>query len=175
MDARGEAKPGISVAGAGNWLLTHDDVGPRVLERIRGRYGPSVELCDLGSAGLALLDHLHGQELLVVVDACLLEGPPGAVHELEPSLDGVEGRGASVHQIGPLETLAAARQLFPEQMPARIVLLLVETEGIDDEGLERACDEVVARLDRLIEQATADHAGSPDTPGARSRDATTEV
>lgn len=146
----GRAAP-VAVVGAGNWLIASDRAGPRVLERIRGRYGPEVELRDMGSAGLALLDHLHGQELMCLVDACLLGGPPGRVYVSELSFEGIPASVGSVHQIGPLETLTIAARLYPEQMPKRVILIGVETEGIDDQTEEIACEEAVAVLDREIE------------------------
>ena len=71
--------PAVIVAGSGNWLLGHDRVGPRVLAMIEGRYSQQVEICDLGTSALALLDHLHGQDLLVIVDACIGYGAAGEV------------------------------------------------------------------------------------------------
>jgi hypothetical protein len=90
------------------------------------------------------------------VDACLLGGAPGEVHVQEPRLDGPEGitgAGAvSVHQIGPAEALAVASLLDPERVPRRVRLVLVETEGLDDAGLEAACERVVSILDREVER-----------------------
>jgi hydrogenase maturation protease len=148
---RAHAAP-VAVVGAGNWLIASDRAGPRVLERIRGRYGPEVEIRNMGSAGLALLDHLHGQELMCLVDACLGSGPPGRVHVSELRFDGMPDPVASVHQIGPLETLAIAARLYPGDMPKRAVLIGIETEGIDERMEELACEEAVAILDREIER-----------------------
>ncbi len=147
----GHSQP-VAVVGAGNWLIASDRAGPKVLERIRGRYGPEVEVRDMGSAGLALLDHLHGQELMFLVDACLLGGPAGRVHVSEPRFDGKPAPVGSVHQIGPLETLTIAARLYPEQMPKRVVLIGIETEGMNDRTEETACQEAVAILDREIER-----------------------
>ncbi len=140
----------MAVAGAGNWLLGADRIGPLVLERGAARWGGAVELIDIGSTALALLDRLHGQELLIVVDACLGGGPPGEVRVVEPDLAGLEGPSTSVHQIGPLESLAVARELWPERMPRRTVLVTVETEGLDDVLEEGAVQRVLRLLDREI-------------------------
>jgi len=141
----------ISIVGAGNWLISYDRIGPKVLELVAGRYDSAVELCDIGSAGLALLDYLHGQELMLIVDACLQGKQPGEVCVIEPSLDSLNVNITSVHQIGPLETLLLAKRLFPEKMPQQIKLILVETNGIDDKKEAIACQEVLAILDREIE------------------------
>jgi len=142
--------PPVTVVGAGNWMLTHDRIGPAVLENIKGRYGPQVELRTVGTHGLGLLDELRGQDLLLVVDACILGGDPGQVHVMDPDLEAPMGRQSSVHQIGPLEVLALCSRLTPEALPGRTRLLLVESEGLSEQGEQEACARVVAELDREI-------------------------
>jgi hydrogenase maturation protease len=138
------------VVAAGNWLLSHDRTGPVILKRARGRYGPEVALLDIGTAGLDLLDHLHGRELLYVIDACLRGGTPGEVYVEVPDLDTAPDPVGSVHQIGPLETLAVAERLYPELLPDRVVVIGIETAGIDDRAEARACEEVLKILDQGI-------------------------
>ncbi|MCP4695946.1 MAG: hydrogenase maturation protease [Gammaproteobacteria bacterium] len=150
MDTLSTSTQAISVVTAGNWLILHDSIGPRVLELIQDRYGPEVELCDVGNAGLALLDHLHRQDLMIVVDACLLGGHPGEVRVIEPDLAASPLEAGSVHQIGPLETLFLADRLYSEKMPARILVIAVETNGIDANTHEAACQQAVSILDREI-------------------------
>ena len=145
------ARRQIAIVGAGNWLITHDRIGPRVLEMVQGRYGPEVELVDAGTSGLGLLDHLRGQELMFVVDACVFDGEPGEVRVLEPDLDAPLTRETSVHQIGPLEALRIGKHLYPERMPGRVLLILVETSEIDAATQETACVQAVSILDREIE------------------------
>lgn len=140
----------VTIVGAGNWLISIDRIGSCVLELISERYDQAVELCNVGNAGLALLDHLHSQELMIVVDACVLGGDPGQIYTLEPDLSQPGGSGGSVHQIGPLETLAIAKHFYPRQMPRRVLLIMVETAGIDDETQQMACQQVVAILDREV-------------------------
>lgn len=147
-----EIPAAISIVGAGNWLVNHDSVGPRVLELARGRYGDTVELCETGSAGLALLDHLHGQDLMIIVDACTLGGKPGTIKVVDPAeYSASPSHNVSIHQINPFETLAVAKQIYPDQVPDRILLVLVETGNINELELERACSEVMELLDREIE------------------------
>jgi len=144
---------GLTIAAAGHWLLAADRIGPLVLQRLEGRYGPDVELCDLGTGGLALLDQLRGQDLLIVVDACRMGGEPGELRalSLDRAVELPTSLGAtSVHQVGPLEALSVARHLTPDQLPRRTLLVLVETEGLDDAGEERATELVVARVDQEV-------------------------
>ncbi len=148
----GRPGPPVTVAASGNWMLGSDRIGPAVLERLEGRIADDVELADLGSGSLALLDHLRGQELLILVDACVGRGTPGEVMVAEPSANGVPSGWPSVHQIGPVETLAVARQLYPELMPEHVRLVLVETSTLDQELETRACREAVATVEREVAQ-----------------------
>jgi len=147
MDAEQAA---VTVLGAGNWLIACDRVGPRVLSSLAGRVGPSVEISSLGTGGLALLDSLRGQEVLIVVDACVGRGAPGEVFVVRPETEEGPGRPTSVHQIGPLEALAIGRSLAPERVPARVALVLVETADLSPEAepgaVERASAAVLEEI-----------------------------
>ncbi len=206
----------VTIAGSGNWLLGHDRIGPRVLNKIHGRYGLAVSAVDLGTSPLALLDHLYHQELLIVVDACVGHGKPGEVMLVELDLraraeitlhflradmpqiwskrlseiggvaratlrfsrlsagrrcgmdalrkyEVISARAldedmrchTSVHQIGPVEALIVGQHLNPDQMPQRVLLIIVETDGMSEQQETKACRQVVEILDDLVEsQAT---------------------
>ncbi len=146
------AGPPITVAAAGHFMVAHDAVGPKVLERVQGRYDEAIiEVVDLGTSGLALLDRLRGQRLLIVVDACIGQGAPGdLIEQTYDATDTPPSRETSVHQLGPIAALQIAKELYPEQLPQRTVLLLVDTTGADDTLVEEASDRVVERLDELI-------------------------
>ncbi len=153
--------PGVLVAGAGNALLACDRIGPMVLEAIGDRYGGDVELCDIGCTALALLDHLDGQDLLVVIDACIGRGEPGDVFTVEPDLDALLAPGTSAHQVGPVEALVVARHLWPERLPKRVVLLLAETGAIDEATEAAAFERVIKQLDREIDDWRRRRGGVP--------------
>jgi hydrogenase maturation protease len=146
-----QVAPPVTVAGAGNWLLGHDRIGPLVLDRLSRRLPEDVELADLGCSGLALLDRLRGQDLLVVVDACVGRGRPGEVMVVEPDLDRLGDGWPSAHQIGPVETLAVGRALYPELEPKRVVLVLVETTDLEESNEDRACAAAVRAVEREVE------------------------
>lgn len=159
----------VTVAGAGNWLLGHDRIGPRVLEKIRGRWGDEVELAEIGTDPLALLDHLHRQRLLVVVDACVGLGAPGEIQVVEVPFDSPLGRETSVHQIGPVETLVVARHLWPERLPERTLLVMVETGEFDDDDTEEELfTRIVATLDRLLDGVEIHRSTAPPASAGAS-------
>jgi len=157
-----KARSPITVAGAGNWMIAHDRIGPRVIELVEGRYPDDVEVCDLGAGGLSLLDELHGQELLLVVDACVGFGEAGEVRVVEPDLEQPLARGMSVHQVGPLEALVVAAHLWPERLPRRVLLILIETEGLGADQELSACEKAVRLLDRHIEECRRSLNGGAD-------------
>jgi hydrogenase maturation protease len=161
---REKADVPITVVGAGNWLISCDRVGPRVLALCAERFGDGVELFDSGSAGLALLDCIRGQELMLVVDACKWGGRRGEIRVLDVDRASDPSSGFSVHQLGPLETLAVARQLTPEKLPRHVRLIAVETEGLNEAELELACGRVLAVLDKEIACWRERHALHAPTP-----------
>jgi hydrogenase maturation protease len=158
-------RPRILVAGAGNWLLGEDRIGPRMLEAVSLRYGGDVELVDIGTTALALLDRLDAQDLVIVVDACVGIGRPGSILVTEPDPLLTGGPSTSIHQIGPLEALAVARELDRGRMPERVVLILVETAGLD--ALRET--EVVARVTEVLDGIIAETAGAAVCTGEVER------
>ena len=142
----------IAVVGVGNWLISYDRIGVKVLDMIEGRYRPHVALFDAGSGGLSLLDCINGQDLMLVVDACNTGGAPGDIKLVEAGDTGQLTSGPGLHQIGPMETLAVARHLFPENLPQRVLFILVETEGLDDEELNRSARQVVSIIDDEVKR-----------------------
>lgn len=144
-------QPPVLVAGSGNSLLACDRIGPMVLESIPDRYGGNVETCDIGCTALALLDHLRGQDLLVVVDACIARGEPGEVFVIEPDLEALMTPGTSSHQVGPVEALVVAHHLWPEKLPKKVLLLLVETGAVNGTVEAATYERVINQLDREID------------------------
>ena len=142
--------PRIAIVGAGTRLLTHDSIGPRVLEAIDGRFGANVALFNVGNTGLSLLDFLDSQDLMIIVDACALGSPPGQIHQLKLDSSCYPTLPTGTHQIGPLETLSIATLLFPEKMPKRLMAVLVETEGLAPDAMGEACKRAVAVIDNEI-------------------------
>ena len=71
----------ILVAGIGSVLLGDDGVGPYVARSLRSNYvfDEGVEVEDLGTPALDLIDHIAGLDALVVVDAVNNGETPGTV------------------------------------------------------------------------------------------------
>lgn len=142
----------ISIVGIGRSDVLEDDVGPRVIDGLRRRgcdVMPSayaVSLRDIGTTPLALLDHLDGQDLLLLVDACTLGLAPATIVEFEPNCAIENDAIASTHQLDAFAALTITAYLYPDQLPKRTVVMVVETEGISIRQLEAACAAVVERI-----------------------------
>ena len=103
----------ILVLGVGNILLRDEGVGVRVVEAMEQlALPPGVELLDGATAGLDLLDALADRGKVIVIDAVEGDSKPGTVLRLTPEdLVPRDAQSISLHEIGVLETLSAAKQL----------------------------------------------------------------
>jgi hydrogenase maturation protease len=161
--------PPVTVVGCGNWQVRTDRVGPRVLAALASKGAPDVITQDVGVSILGLLDLLRGQELLVLADACVGLATPGTILVREPDPEAPLTATSSVHQIGPLETLAVARELYPERLPLRTVLVLIETGGLEAEAEAETCRRAVEVIEEQIEGWRAASRSAQDRKGAGTR------
>jgi len=71
----------ILVAGIGSVLLADDGIGPYVVRLLQANYvfDEGVEVEDLGTPALDLIDHIAGLDALIVVDAVANGAAPGAI------------------------------------------------------------------------------------------------
>lgn len=144
-------KPAIAIVGSGHWWVASDRVGPTVLEKLEGRYGADVQVNDIGTSAFGLLECLDNQDLMLIVDACARGGAPGEIYVTRPDLENSVPCTPGLHQIGPMETLMVAKHLYPQKLPNIIVLILVETEGLEPSKLDIVCQQVVSVIDGFVE------------------------
>lgn len=122
----------IVVVGIGQTLRGDDGAGIRAVQRWQVEFPQTsknpqvlVELEEL--PGLSLLDRLTGSEAAILVDAVRSGAPPGCLHRLEISdLDAFRPESNSAHGWGVAETLFLGSQLFPDDLPEKVVLVGVE-------------------------------------------------
>jgi len=71
----------ILIGGIGNVLLGDDGVGPYVLQLLTAQYEfePGVELIDLGTPALDLLNRISGKDAVVFIDSVATDAAPGTV------------------------------------------------------------------------------------------------
>ncbi|MHB9114347.1 MAG: hydrogenase maturation protease [Thermoleophilia bacterium] len=134
------------IACVGNDLVADDAAGCAVCDLLEESPLPEgIRLLRVGVMGVALLDELQGEELLVVVDAVQLGGAAGTVHVLEWEALPAAGQAVTGHGIGVREALEVGRLLYPERMPRRVVLVGIEGRCFDGLG-EPLTDAVAAAV-----------------------------
>jgi hydrogenase maturation protease len=144
----------VLVLGVGNILLRDEGVGVHVVQAMQGIDCPDgVELCDGGTAGLDLLDVLADRRKVIIIDAMAGEHEPGMVLRLTPGdLAPPSGPGASLHELGLLQTLAVAGQLGCA--PQEVVIFGIAPQEISY-GLELS-PEIAALIPEVIELVLAE-------------------
>ncbi len=139
----------VLVLGLGNILLRDEGVGVRVVEAMGLMDLPGdVELFDGATAGLDLLDTLAERRKVIAIDAMDADCEPGTVLRLKPeNLSRRRNPAVSLHEIGLLETLAAADLLGIA--PRDVVILGVKPFDTGC-GLDLSC-EIRGLVPRIVE------------------------
>ncbi len=143
----------MKVIAAGNAFYGDDGVGAAVLDAAReSNILPGVELVDIRTDALALLDHFESGVKTIVVDAARMGLAPGDVAVFRP--EEAELRVCedllSVHGFGLAEVFALARGLG--WLPDDVLIVGVEPECLEiDRGLSAPARAAVARVLAIIE------------------------
>lgn len=141
------------VACIGNELVADDAVGYHIFAALQESTLPAgVRLTYCGVGGVALLELLQeGDAGLIVVDAVQFGSAPGTLHRLDwEELPPVSEHAVSAHGIGLKDTIAIGRTLYPERMPAQVVLIGIEGRCFDQLGGAMTA-EVAAALPAAVE------------------------
>ncbi len=160
------ARARVLVACVGNSLAADDAGGPAVYDWLTGAgalpAGVRIEL--LGIGGLALLDALRDEKILLVVDAVQLGAAPGTIHVMEwENIPGNPGLPVTAHGIGVREAIDIGRLIGDRRVPDRVTLVGVEGRRFDGIGepmapevaaaVLPAAHEIVTRARTLLERA----------------------
>lgn len=148
----------------GNSLVGDDAAGCAVHDRLlRESLPEGSRLLMLGVGGIALMEQVAGESLLIVVDAVQLGAEPGTIHVLDWNDLPQERSGmVSAHGVGLREAIALGRILSPETMPEKVILIGIEGASFDTIGapmtpavaaaVESAAAEVRRQLEPLLRQ-----------------------
>jgi hydrogenase maturation protease len=130
----------IAVVGCGNTNRCDDGVGPHIERLLRAQAtdarnpalrSPDVRLIDAGTDGMAAMFAARGCRSLIVIDACRSGALPGTVLELRGAdCEQPHPRAFSLHDFRWDHALHAGRQIFREDFPADVVVLLIEAESV---------------------------------------------
>ena len=143
----------MKVIAAGNSFYGDDGVGAAVLEAAReSKNLPGVDLVDIRTDALALLDHLERGVKTIVVDAARMGLEPGGVAVFRPDEAELRIREdlLSVHGFGLAEVFALARGLG--WLPEDVLVVGVEPACLEiDRGLSAPARAAVDRVLAIIE------------------------
>ena len=146
----------IKILGIGQSMRGDDEAGLESVQRWRKThitdYHYTIEVDILESPGLTLLSEIAGQDAAILVDAVQSSAPPGTLHLLSEDdlLNFGEGTG-SAHGWGAAETLSLGRQLTPDDLPEKIILIGIEAVQFEPgEGLSPAVRGAIPKAVEMI-------------------------
>jgi hydrogenase maturation protease len=150
----------VLIGGIGNVLLGDDGVGPYVVQVLASRYEfeDGVEVVDLGTPALDLIDRISGKDLVVLIDSVKSSEAAGTVL-LYPKEEIMQHRPPvrmDPHSPALVDAVLSA-ELFGVA-PANLLLIGIAAETFDTgcsmseavrTSLEPAIEEVIHELDRF--------------------------
>ncbi len=150
----------VLIGGIGNILLGDDGVGPYVVRLLESRYdfAKAVEVIDLGTPALDLVERIAGRDAVILIDCVDTHADAGTVlvYRKEEILRHSPGVHMDPHSPALVETLLAAN--FLGVAPADVLLVGVVAESFeagDDltptvkSAVGQAIAHVLSELDRL--------------------------
>jgi hydrogenase maturation protease len=152
------SRPDIVVLGCGNPNRCDDGAGPRVIALLRqADLPPEVRLFDVGTDGMTAMYRARGATHLVIVDARVPGGAPGAIFEVPGEvLAAPPAKGAGLHEFRWDHALYAGHRIYGDAFPANVTVLLIEAATLEfgltlSPGVEVAAQSVAARVRGLID------------------------
>jgi len=125
----------VTVIGMGNILYRDEGVGVYAIHHLRAayRFRPAIELVDGAMLGFELVDYFRAGVDLVVLDALLADGPPGAVYRLpaEELLQLGTGTRPMAHEVDPVQQLRLAAALGEPVDLALVGIVPADTSGFE--------------------------------------------
>ncbi|MCB2178873.1 hydrogenase maturation protease [bacterium] len=157
---------GVIVLGIGHTMRGDDAVGIAVVEKWAeenphlGNHA-LVKIAYEPLPGLALLDHISGYDVAILVDA-VLGGPgvsPGSLLYLTPEdLSGFTRGTGSAHGWGVAETLELGRTLKQADMPEKVIILGIGGKQVEigedmSPEVAQVVPQAVSTLEQLVQTA----------------------
>lgn len=111
-----------------------EGIGVHVVRQIeKEELPPNVTCLDGGTGGLILLEPMQNADKVILIDATLDGGPPGAVRRLQPRFSSDYPKALTAHDIGLKDMLDAF--YLTKKIP-EVVLFAVTVKDIDEVKLE---------------------------------------
>jgi hydrogenase maturation protease len=89
-----------------------------------------VDIIEIGTAGLSILDYVRGYDRLVLVDAIVSGADPGTVHELWGEEVARASHLGPGHDADLPTVLSLGEKLAGEQMPREVVVVAIEAADV---------------------------------------------
>ncbi len=139
-----------AVIALGNPFRRDDGVGPLLLDRLRDRELPDVELVDLGDPGFRLIHVLADYSSVVIVDAVEFGAEPGTVEVFDPADTETVRTERSSHKTDVFELLEVADAV---EGPTAVRVFGVQPGSIDfgDELTDGVAAALPPATDALVE------------------------
>lgn len=149
--------PRLKVIGVGNAWRGDDAVGLLVARRLRADQLPKVEIAECRGTVTAVREAWKDAAGVIVVDAVVAGGPPGAIYRFDAHGDGALvklSRSPSSHGWGVAEALALGKVL--QDLPPYLIIYGIEGQNFGpgqevSQEVAEAIPEVARRIRREIE------------------------
>lgn len=128
------------VCGIGNPMLKDDRAGIEVAERIE-RLDLQVDTEIIYGVGFEVNDKIMGYDDVIIIDAAKIGKPPGTITEVSVDDIFTDHELATSHAVTLGSTLKVGYELFPDEMPAHLKIILIEAEDYFE--FTRECSEQV--------------------------------
>ncbi len=155
----------ITVIGIGTMFRGDDVAGLAVCRKINALARPGVRCLEQSGDGALLLDTWRGADTVIVCDAVMSAGPPGALYEFDAQKDTLPEQffSYSTHQFGLAESVKLAEHLG--LLPQRLLIVGIAGKTfalgapLSDE-VSAAVTAAVARIEAMIAAIIAESATS---------------
>jgi hydrogenase maturation protease len=150
----------VLIGGIGNVLLGDDGVGPYLARILAANYdfGESVEVIDLGTPALDLVDEISGRDAVILIDSVKTDDPPGTIrlYRKKDITQCAPQVRMDPHSPALVETLLAV-DLFGTAPPDVLLVGIVGDQygpgcslsPVVNASLGEAIEQVLDKLDRL--------------------------
>jgi hydrogenase maturation protease len=146
------------VLGIGNDILGDDAVGIHIAREVARQIGPEqADVRETGATGLNLIEIISGYDRLIVADAILTNKKTGAgkIHRLElKDLQEIDGS-ITPHEAGLRNTIELGKQLFPGQMPQKVVIYGVQIQDVAEISINMS-PKVKAAMPKVVKMILAE-------------------
>ncbi len=163
MQAVADLSATTAIIGCGNANRSDDGVGSYVIGLLRDRrLGDDVALFDGGTDGMGVMYRARGVARLIIVDARVPSGTPGAIYEVPgAALEAPPPQSLNLHDFRWDHALHAGRRIYGDAFPQDVSVFLIEAEDLSlgleiSERVVEAGRRVADRIVDLVGQNRAD-------------------